>query len=142
MKIRTYTELLRLRTLEERFDYLNLRGNVGEVTFGYDRWINQAFYGSREWKSIRDEILLRDLGSDLGIYGYLIHRKPIIHHMNPMVKIDITSGNTNILDPEYLITTSLRTHNAIHYGNKSLLPRELVPRRSGDTTLWKRKETG
>lgn len=139
--MRTYTELRKLRTLEERFSYLNLRGKVGEATFGYDRWINQAFYKSREWRNIRNHIISRDLGSDLGVDGYPIHGHALIHHMNPMAKLDIIGGNTEILDPEFLITVTLKTHNAIHYGDERLLPKEHVPRRPGDTLLWRRKES-
>jgi hypothetical protein len=136
MTIRTYTELRRLHTIEERFAYLNLRGLPGEATFGFDRWINQAFYKSTQWRNIRNHIISRDLGCDLGVEGFLIHGHLLIHHMNPMAKIDITSGNTDILDPEFLITVTLRTHNAIHYGDEKLLPKEFVPRRAGDTRLW------
>lgn len=133
---RTYTEFRRLGTLKERFEYLSLKGIVGETTFGFDRWINQAFYKSTQWKQVRQHIIARDLGCDLGAEGHLIHGHLLIHHMNPMAKIDITSGKTDILDPEFLITTTLRTHNAIHYGDERLLPREFVPRRKGDTKLW------
>lgn len=134
--IRTYSELMRLETLKERFEYLKLRGVVGDATFGFDRYINQAFYRSRQWKDIRHEIIVRDNGCDLGVEGYEIHSRLIIHHMNPMAPIDITSGGTHILDPEFLITTTHSTHNAIHYGDERLLPRELVERRPGDTKLW------
>lgn len=140
MKILTYTELRRLETIEERFAYLNLAGVVGESTFGFDRWVNQAFYRSPQWKNLRHHIISRDLGSDLGVDGHLIHGHLLIHHMNPMAPIDIISGRDEILNPEFLITTTLRTHNAIHYGDERLLPREPVVRRPGDTKLWTRKE--
>ena len=134
--IRTYSELRRLTSLEERFEYLKLSGEVGKSTFGFDRYINQAFYKSHQWKQIRHQIIVRDLGCDLGVERNEIRGHLLIHHMNPMAPIDITEGGTGILDPEYLITTTLRTHNAIHYGDERLLPREPVVRRPGDTKLW------
>lgn len=134
--IRTYSELSLLDSFEERFEYLNLKGVVGESTFGFERHLNQKFYTSREWRLIRDEVLTRDLGCDLGIEGHEIHIRPIIHHMNPMVPTDLIHGNMGILNPEYLITVSHRTHNAIHYGDKSLLALPLQERRPGDTKLW------
>lgn len=136
MTIRTYRELSRLHTFEERYRYLALRGQVGEATFGYDRWINQEFYRSREWRKIRMDVIFRDEGCDLGIPGFEIHDKIYIHHMNPMNVEDIKHGNDDILDPEYLIATTHRTHNAIHYGDERLLARPLVPRSPGDTKLW------
>jgi hypothetical protein len=135
-RIRTYSELSRLQTFYERYQYLKLAGVVGESTFGFDRWINQAFYRSREWKHIRDEVIVRDNGCDLGILGYEIVRDLLVHHMNPVSAEDIKHGEEWILDPNFLITTSHRTHNAIHYGDESLLPREPVVRRFGDTNLW------
>jgi hypothetical protein len=134
--IRTYSELRRLHTFEERYHYLALRGAVGQTTFGFDRHMNQKFYTSREWKQIREYVIVRDNGCDLGIDGYEIHSKLLIHHMNPMVVSDIIHGNDDILDPEFLITTTHRTHNAIHYGDEKLLPRPLAVRRPGDTKLW------
>ena len=134
--IRTYTELARFDSFEDRFEYLSLKGVVGEATFGFERHRNQKFYRSKEWRLIRDEILTRDLGCDLGIDGFDIFERPIIHHMNPMVPRDLIHGNADILDPEYLITVSLRTHNAIHYGDKSLLALPVPERRPGDTQLW------
>lgn len=136
MKIRRYAELRRLVTFEERFEYLSLRGYVGEQTFGYDRWMNQAFYRSREWKLARNEVIVRDQGCDLGILGYDIHRDLMVHHMNPLSELDLVHGEQSIIDPEYLITTTHRTHNAIHYGDASLLPRAPVERVPGDTKLW------
>lgn len=133
---RSYSELQKLHTFEERFRYLSLRGLVGESTFGFDRWINQEFYHSREWRDIRHHVIARDLGCDLGIEGYEIHANLHVHHMNPMSASHISSGEEAILDPDFLITTSQRTHNAIHYGDERLLPRPLEPRRSGDTKLW------
>lgn len=136
MKIRTYSELAGLETLKERYEYLALNGQVAAVTFGYDRYINQAFYRSSEWKRVRHNIIARDLGCDLGVDGYEIHSRLIIHHMNPMAAIDISSGGSNILDPEFLITTTHDTHNAIHYGDERLLPKPIVSRAAGDTKLW------
>jgi hypothetical protein len=133
---RTYSELRRIETFEERFRYLSLRGRVGESTFGFDRWMNQEFYRSREWKQIRHHVIARDYGCDLGIEGYEIHSGLYIHHMNPMQVSDIAHGDEHILNPEYLITTSHPTHNAIHYGDERLLPRPFEPRRRGDTKLW------
>jgi hypothetical protein len=135
-RIRTYSELSRLPTFNERYEYLRLKGVVGEDTFGFDRWVNQEFYRSRQWKSIRNEVIVRDNGCDLGIPGFEIHRGLLVHHMNPVSMDDIIHGEEWILDPNFLITTSHRTHNAIHYGDESLLPREPITRRSGDTTLW------
>jgi hypothetical protein len=134
--IRTYSELRRLETLEARYAYLRLNGVVGKPTFGNERYINQNFYRSKQWEQIRHHIIVRDNGCDLGIDGYDIHNRLLIHHMNPMEAIDITSGSTHVLDPEFLITTTLLTHNAIHYGDERLLPREFIPRSAGDTKLW------
>ena len=136
MKIRTYRELRRCETFEDRFRYLKLGGYVGGSTFGFDRYINQRFYTSRQWRDVRNYVIVRDEGMDLGCDGYEIHDKIIIHHMNPLTAEDIEHGDDSILDPEYLITTTHRTHNAIHYGDENLLPRALVERRPGDTRLW------
>ena len=134
--IRTYRELRRIDGFDARFDYLRLRGAVGRATFGSERYVNQAFYTSREWKQIRHHVIARDLGADLGVEGFEIHDKIIIHHMNPMTVEHITHGDGSILDPEFLISVSQRTHNAIHYGDERLLPRQLAARTPGDTTLW------
>lgn len=136
MNSRTYTGLSRLKSFEERFHYLSLRGAVGESTFGFDRWINQYFYRSREWRDARSFVIARDGGCDLGIVGYEIHFKPVVHHMNPISMDDIQHGQEWIIDPEFLITTSHRTHNAIHYGDESLLPKGPITRKPGDTKLW------
>lgn len=136
MTTRSYSELQRIRDFEERYEYLALRGSVGEATFGFDRYMNQQFYVSREWKQIRNHVIARDNGCDLGVEGYEIYDKIYIHHMNPMTREDIVHGNDDILDPEFLISTTHRTHNAIHYGDASLLPKVLVERRPGDTRLW------
>ena len=134
--IRTYAELTRRHTFEDRFEYLKLRGEVGAATFGFERYANQAFYRSHEWRSIRADVIARDLGCDLGIIGYEIYDRLLIHHMNPMVIGDLVEGNPDILNPDYLITTCHRTHNAIHYGDVNLLPKPFVERRRGDTKLW------
>jgi len=136
MRIRTYSELRRLETFKERYNYLKLRGVVGDPTFGFDRYMNQQFYASSQWRDIRNQIIVRDEGCDLGIRGYEIHNRLVIHHMNPMTVTDIVHGDPSILDPEFLITTTHITHNAIHYGDESLLPRVPVQRRPGDTKLW------
>ena len=133
---RSYSELRRLDTFEERYHYLRLGGNLGIRTFGFDRWINQQFYRSHEWKATRHLVILRDNGCDLGVLGYEIYSNLMIHHMNPLSLDDIKHGDDSMIDPNFLITTSLRTHNAIHYGDESQLPRGPVERKSGDTTLW------
>ncbi len=136
MRIRTYSELRRIDTFKGRYKYLALRGEVGESTFGFDRYVNQQFYRSREWRHIRDEVIVRDSGCDLGFEGHEIHDRTYIHHMNPMTVEDIREGNPDILDPEFLITVTHNTHNAIHYGDENLLPKPPVERRFGDTNLW------
>lgn len=136
MRHRTYSQLIRRKTFEERFDYLVLGGEVGQATFGFDRWVNQEFYRSRDWRQSRREVILRDGGCDLGVEGHKIAYGLLVHHLNPLTPADIYNGEEWILDPEYLITTCHRTHNAIHYGDASLLPRPPVERRPGDTTLW------
>lgn len=136
MTLRTYSELSQLSSFEERFEYLSLQGVVGDSTFGFDRWLNQSFYRSREWRHKREYVIARDLGCDLGLEGYEIHDRIIIHHMNPMRAHDIVHGNEDVLDLEFLITTTHRTHNAIHYGDAKLLRREFVARSAGDTKLW------
>lgn len=134
--IRSYTELEKLKTFEDRFRYLSLRGNVGQATFGFDRWINQQFYRSRQWKSARNQVILRDEGCDLGVIGHEIRIQLLVHHMNPLTPDDIINGLEWVLDPEYLITTTLDTHNAIHYGDERLLKKPFVERQPGDTKLW------
>jgi hypothetical protein len=133
---RSYFELDRLSTFEDRFDYLILGGQVGASTFGFDRWINQEFYTSREWKQVRNEVIVRDNGCDLGIRGFEINGSLLVHHINPMESGDIIHGEEWILNPEFLITTTKDTHNAIHYGNRDMLRKPFTPRRSGDTKLW------
>lgn len=136
MRVRSYTDLRRIDTYDERFEYLSLRGQVGASTFGFDRWMNQNFYTSREWRNLRHHVIVRDNGCDMGIEGYDIHDSIYIHHMNPMTAADIEEGDPRILDPEFLISVTHRSHNAIHYGDKSLLPRPPVERKPGDTKLW------
>jgi hypothetical protein len=135
-KIRTYSELREIETFEDRFHYLKLTGVLGEKTFGFDRWINQAFYRTKQWKTVRDHVIVRDHGCDLGVPGYEIFTDLLVHHINPISMEDFKGGELWIIDPEYLITTSLQTHNAIHYGDESLLPRGPIERKVGDTTLW------
>ena len=134
--IRRYSELHRIETFEDRYKYLALQGRVGDTTFGFDRYLNQRFYSSGEWKQLRQYVLYRDNACDLGVEGYEIHSKLIIHHMNPMTIGDIVHREEAILDPEFLITTTLRTHNAIHYGDERLLVKAPVVRKPGDTKLW------
>lgn len=136
MRIRRYSELRRLMTHRERYDYLQLRGQVGVATFGFERHLNQSFYTSAEWRHIRQFVIARDEGMDLGVDGFEIYDRIIIHHMNPITVEDIEEGNADILDPEFLITTTHMTHNAIHYGDANLLPQPLIERRPGDTRLW------
>lgn len=134
--IKRYSDLRSLHTLEERFRYLKIGGGVGVATFGFDRHVNQAFYRSREWKAVRNHVIYRDEGCDLGIEGYEINGMTLVHHMNPMSIRDISQVNDTILDPEYLITCTHKTHNAIHFGDERLLPKEHIPRHAGDTKLW------
>jgi len=135
-RTRTYSELQRLPTFEERYEYLRLGGDVGGATFGFDRHINQAFYHSVEWKQIRQYVIVRDGGCDLGIPGREIYSDLLVHHMNPMSPDDIVHDEEWILDPNFLITTTQATHNAIHYGDSTLLAKPFVERAPGDTRLW------
>ena len=138
MSIKRYSELILLPTFEERYKYLQLNGVIGDETFGFDRYINQMFYRSQEWKQVRDYVIVRDNGFDLGIEGHEIRGKILIHHMNPIGIKDIQQVNKFLLDPEYLITTMLSTHNAIHYGDESLLVKDPIERSKNDTCPWKR----
>lgn len=135
--IKTYSELITLPTFKERYKYLQLSGAVGEETFGFDRYINQKFYRSQEWKRVRDFVIIRDNGCDLGVEGYDIHGKILIHHMNPIRIDDIRFLSEYLMNPEYLISTTLSTHNAIHYGDESLLMAEPIERTPNDTCPWK-----
>ncbi len=139
--IRTYNELKQLETFEERLEYLMLHRDVGAETFGFDRWVNQHFYRSKEWKDIRREVILRDNGCDLGIDGYDIQGGIIVHHMNPIMVEDIVCVSAYLLNPNFLIATSLNTHNAIHYSDPELLkvePLHYHERTPNDTCPWKK----
>lgn len=138
--IKTYSELIRFKTLEERYQYLRIGGRVGEETFGFDRWMNQVFYKDPRWRDIRDEVITRDNGCDLGLEGYDIHGKIFVHHMNPVTKDDILYNFDSLLNPEFLISTSKRTHDAIHYGNEDLLPQSPIVRTRNDTCPWKQHD--
>lgn len=138
MNIRTYSDLILLPTFEERYRYLRLQGRVGEATFGFDRYLNQVLYRSQRWKSIRDYVIIRDNGCDLGIEGREIHGPILVHHMNPLTVYDIEHETEFLLDPEYLISTILTTHNAIHYGDESQLMLNPIERRKNDTCPWRR----
>ena len=135
--IKTYSELITIPTFEERLEYLKLDGQVGVETFGFNRYLNQAFYKSDEWLSIRDYVITRDNGCDLGMEGYEIYGRILIHHINPITKDDIIQRSRILLDPENLITTVKRTHDAIHYGDSNLLMRAPIERRKNDTCPWR-----
>lgn len=137
MSIKTYSELITLPTFEQRFQYLKLGGKVGEETFGFDRYLNQMLYTSRKWRSIRDKVIIRDLGCDLGMSDREIADRILVHHMNPIDKNDILTESKFLLDPEFLICTCRNTHNAIHYGDESLLILGPVIRTANDTCPWK-----
>lgn len=137
-KIRTYSELLTLETFKERYNYLKLNGVVGQETFGFDRYVNQKFYHSSFWKGIRNKIIERDLGCDLGIEGLEIQGRITIHHMNPILLNDLINQNDILTNPEYLICVSELTHRAIHYGDESILPQEPIERFPNDTCPWKK----
>ena len=135
--IRTYSELIQLPTFEERFDYLRLDGVIGKDTFGFDRYLNQQFYRSSEWKRIRNQVIVRDNGCDLGIDEYEIHGRILIHHMNPISIEDLQCMSDLLMNPEYLICVSHRTHNAIHYGDESLIVTAPIERSQNDTCPWR-----
>lgn len=137
MTIRTYSELITLPTFEDRYRYLQLNGAVGKDTFGFDRYINQQFYRSKEWQRIRDEVIIRDNACDLGMEGYEIHGRIYVHHMNPIMVRDIQSNSDYLMNPEFLICTTHRTHNAIHYGDENLLARTPIERTKNDTCPWR-----
>ena len=138
MSVRTYTELISLPTLEERFRYLKLDGKIGEATFGFQRWLNQEFYHSSEWLSFRDDVIIRDNGCDLGIAGHEIFGPVLIHHINPITYEDIINRNPCVFDLENVICTQLKTHNAIHYGDESILILKPVQRSRNDTCPWRK----
>ena len=133
---KSYSEMILLPTFEERFDYLMTKGSVGEDTFGSARYLNQKFYRSPEWRDLRNLIIARDDGMDLGVEDRPIFGKILVHHINPLTIEEVESGGVGLLDPNNLICVSHITHNALHYGDKSLLPRKYEPRRPGDTKLW------
>ena len=135
--IKTYSELIKLPTWDERFKYLKLDGQVGIETFGQNRFLNQDFYHSKEWKRLRDFVILRDNGCDLAVEGMQIYGKIYIHHMNPIVDSDIVHQSEFLINPDYLISVSFNTHNLLHYGDEELLRNEWSPRSEGDTCLWK-----
>lgn len=135
---KTYSNLKQFESLKDRYDYLKLEGIVGDSTFGHNRYLNQEFYRSKEWLEVRDHVIIRDNGCDLGVEGYEIHSKILVHHMNPITLADIENRNPDILNPEYLISTSDRTHQAIHFGDKDLLPKDPIIRKPNDTVPWKR----
>lgn len=137
MIIRAYSELITLPTFEDRYRYLQLNGAVGKDTFGFDRYINQQFYRSKEWQRIRDEVIIRDNACDLGMEGYEIHGRIYVHHMNPIMVRDIQSNSDYLMNPEFLICTTHRTHNAIHYGDENLLARAPIERTKNDTCPWR-----
>lgn len=136
MTTKRYSELLRHRSFEDRFRYLKLDGVVGRSTFGFDRYLNQMFYQSKDWKDVRRHVILRDEGCDLGVHGHEINGAGLVHHLNPISVDDIVHGESWLLDPEFLITTTHDTHNAIHYADATLLKQPYKPRRPGDTNLW------
>lgn len=137
MNIKTYSELIKLPTFEERYEYLKIGGRVGEETFGSDRWLNQLFYKDPEWIEVRDKVIIRDNGCDLGVEGREIQSRILVHHMNPITKDDILKRSKYLLDPEYLICTMKNTHDAIHYGDGGLLIKDPIVRRKNDTCPWR-----
>lgn len=137
MIIKTYSELITFSTFEERFEYLQLKGIVGQETFGFDRYLNQILYNSKEWKHLRNEIIVRDNGCDLALDGFEIHGRILIHHINPITIDDVIKRREMVFDPENLICVTHNTHNAIHYGDKSLLITGPIERRANDTCPWK-----
>lgn len=134
--IKTYSELIMLNTFIERFNYLKLEGSVGIETFGFDRYLNQALYKSREWKRVRDQVIIRDCGCDLGIEDREIFGRIIIHHMNPISELQVQRRDPVIFDPEFLICTTIETHNAIHYSDEEILFKDIIERKPEDTKLW------
>lgn len=134
---RRYSELIKLPTLIERFEYLRLNGEVGFATFGYDRWLNQIFYRDKQWKSVRNDIIIRDNGCNLGLEGYEIRSGLIVHHINPITKEDILNRSPKLFNPENLICVSDKVHRAIHYGDRSLLPQDPITRTPNDTCPWR-----
>ena len=136
MKIRSYKEICSIEDFSERFKYLSLQGKIGDITFGHERFLNQSFYRSYQWRLVRSVVIIRDNACDLGTPGREIPGRIVIHHMNPLTRKQVEEGDPAMLDPEYLISVALLTHNAVHYGDESQLPRQFVERASGDTKLW------
>lgn len=134
--MKSYSELMKLKTFEERFEYLKMGGKVGADTFGFDRYVNQAFYNSPEWKRTRNQVITRDNGCDLGVDGYELNSKILIHHINPITMEQIVNRDPIIFDPDNLISVSHKTHNAIHYGNVDQISKVPTERKPGDTKLW------
>lgn len=137
MMNKNYSTLLTFDSFENRYKYLRLGGNVGDQTFGFERYLNQALYTSKRWRKVRDEIIIRDNACDLGLSSYEIHDQILVHHMNPISVEDIDNNNPSMFDPEFLVCTSLKTHNAIHFGDEKLLPKLPVIRRKNDTCPWR-----
>ena len=135
--IRCYKDLKQIKSFKERYLYLKIHGNVGEETFGLDRYINQELYRSSRWKRTRSQVIIRDNGCDLGIEGHELSNYIVIHHMNPITLEDIEDDRDEIYDPEYLICCSSRTHQAIHFGDERLLPKDYIARTKNDTCLWR-----
>lgn len=138
MITKTYSELSKLSSFEERYNYLRIGGEVGKETFGFDRYLNQILYQTPEWKEARDKVIIRDNGCDLGIEGREIHSRVLVHHMNPITVDDILSRDPKVFDPEYLIATTHNTHNAIHYGDENLLAKAPIERTKNDTCPWRK----
>lgn len=134
--IRSYTQLSQLKTFEERFNYVRVSASIGVATFGFDRWLNQAFYTSREWRHVRQDVIARDRGCDLGIEDFPLWDRIAIHHLNPISVRELNEGDPAILDPEYLISVAHDTHNAIHFGKEAPVKNRIVTRHPGDTKLW------
>ena len=137
VRVKSYSELIRFPTFEERYAYLRMKARMGGETFGFDRYLNQVFYRSRLWRDLRHRIIVRDNGCDLAVPGYEIHSMIVVHHINPLTFEDIEDQTDNLLDPEGLITTSHETHMAIHYARANPLPSPLIERRSGDQIPWR-----
>jgi len=134
--IKTYSELIRFPSFQERFDYLKFKRQIGISTFGFDRYLNQNFYQSKEWKHVRNTVIIRDNSCDLGILDRPIFGGVRIHHLNPITVEDFEEGSDFLLNSEFLICVSLQTHNAIHFGDENNLIKEFKERRKGDTKLW------
>ena len=135
--IRRYSDLIQIDSFIERYYYLKIHGNVGEETFGIDRYVNQMLYKSQRWRKIRNEVIIRDNACDLGVDGYELDNYIVVHHMNPITLEDIEEERDIVFDTEYLISCSSRTHEAIHFGDEGLLPKQFTPRRPNDTCLWR-----